>query len=335
MISIDSGRDNPISRPTLKSRCVVYVTDPGFLVPSIVSARQVLKQASGIADVVIALNGFRDEDYPRLSTLISDLGMVPCMMPYVCSPDPRSFTGHVPPAAMARLDLPKYLPPMYRNILYIDGDTQIVGDIRALLELTAPKGQVAAAPDSLWLGHATKARYPKDYLPGLGQVSRSVYFNSGVLAMSRETMDAVFPQALEFFLENPEKCLYHDQSALNAVMAGRVAQLSPRYNFITDYLYLGVLDRADPAILHFTGRPKPWINVGWPWFGRFMKQYSAPVQEFSELRPFAKVVSPEYSARIERDIKRTRQRYRMAFPITAYRRWRFLTTFRRREYFLN
>lgn len=236
---------------------------------------------------------------------------------------------------MARLELPKYLPSVYQDILYMDGDTQIVGDIGALLELTVPKGQVAAAPDSLWLGYATKARYPKDYLPGLGHVRESSYFNSGILALSRETMDSVFPEALEFFLKNSEKCLYHDQSALNAVMADRIVQLSPRYNFITDYIYLGVLNDADPAIIHFTGRPKPWINAGWPWFNRFIKQYSALVDEFPELRPFAKVVAPEYSSRIERGIEKTRRRYRMAFPITAYRRWRFISTLRRRGYFLN
>ena len=49
-----------------------------------------------------------------------------------------------------------------------------------------------------------------------------------------------------------------EQDALNATLQGGFAPLSPRYNFMGDFLLLDLERRIEPIVLHFVIPPKPW-----------------------------------------------------------------------------
>ncbi|SEM45485.1 Glycosyl transferase family 8 [Pseudoxanthomonas sp. GM95] len=317
-----------VAPPTPCHHAVVYCTDAGFLVPTLVSAQQVARQVmpEGIADVIIMINGFTPGQAEAVLDQIQRLGLIGIAMPAVELPDTVSFNKtHVPRSALARFLIPEHLPAQYTHITYIDGDTQIVGDIRPLAVLEVPDGRIAAAGDKAWLGYHLHDRSLGPYLHGLGLESQDDYFNSGVFSISRVTMETLFPQAMAFFLAHSTLCRYHDQSALNAVFKGRRDVLSPRYNWISDYAPLDMAGRFKPAILHFTGGGKPWQYAGAPWNGVFMPQYAALVDQWPVLKPFAPPAWTEAQNQEARASNDRRLRlYRIAFPIKIARKWRFV-----------
>lgn len=78
-------------------------------------------------------------------------------------------------------------------------------------------------------------------------------------------------KCIRYVSENPSKCIYPDQDALNVILLGLVRHLSFKYNtqgalFVDDYNLM--LDRAvwddvheskrNPIICHFTASIKPW-----------------------------------------------------------------------------
>lgn len=306
-------------------RAVVYATDPGFLIPSLVSASEAAQQVSSRADVVLALSGFSDSALNELSDVAAALDLLLITVPEVELGEGVQFNEtHVPPSSLLRLQLGKFLDRRYRHIIYIDGDTRIIGDITPLIEHTVAPGKILAANGNPWLGYHPRRRFLYDYLNGLGITSAFDYFNAGVLALRRETMDERFQEALEFFLANSDACRYHDQSALNAVFHGAREVMSPRYNFISDYAPLNVYEAADPAIVHFTGASKPWLYNGPPWQGRFSAAYDALVDRFPCLQPFTAAPDADRKHSFEAAYAKRKRFYRFAFPIYWLRRRRVL-----------
>ncbi|HEY4254498.1 MAG TPA: hypothetical protein VGM87_25070, partial [Roseomonas sp.] len=87
-------------------RAVVYVTDPGFLVPSLVSALEVQQQVSAIADIIICLTGFPDAEGERVAEIIENLGFSAKLMSDSVASDAVHFNKtHVPISTLARFFL--------------------------------------------------------------------------------------------------------------------------------------------------------------------------------------------------------------------------------------
>lgn len=266
----------------MHNKLIAFVTDRGYLVPSLVAAKQLVAQGvHEVADIVIYTIGVDEGLLERIQASVAGIALVPM----ASRTFERAAVGyfhqnHVPVAAMARLSLGEVMPRRYEHVVYMDGDVQVTGDILPLLAYTVPEGHIAAGVGSAWIDPAMT---PDGYLEALGGVDPRAYFNSGVLAFRRSTWDAMAPRALEFFLANAEACVRHDQSALNAVFRDRVVAFAPRYNFHHVYAQMGVQDAYRPSIVHFTGPDKPWAHAGPPWYGRFAAFYSAALAEHPEL----------------------------------------------------
>lgn len=278
----------------MKDTAVVFVTDKGFLVPSLVAALQVAEQpeATLIADIFIVLIDVDSGIVTSLASLFRDAGLsfVAMNSSLFLPPDDTFFNKtHVPRTALGRLALHHVLPAQYENVVYLDGDTQISGDITALLRHRVRPGHIAAVPEGNWLCEGDIGHYwpkHKAYMAALGIDDPHNYFNSGVLAFRMDTWREMAPRALEYFARYPERCIYHDQSALNAVFAGRYERLSPIYNFVLLYAELAIEDKVKPRIFHFTGGDKPWNYVGPPWNGRFTGAYRAFLETYPTLSAY-------------------------------------------------
>lgn len=101
------------------------------------------------------------------------------------------------------------------------------------------------------------------------------YFNSGVLMMNLDywRTNNVRDALSDYIENNPEKCFFPDQDALNAVLAEKVLYLEYTYNFQEQWyweeericLHFTKFDkilqyRDNPAIVHYTWNQKPWME---------------------------------------------------------------------------
>ena len=147
------------------------------------------------------------------------------------------------------------------RVLYLDVDMVNTGALRPLYETALGQNVIGAVADGGDLNRFAKMQ--------LAQVASDRYFNSGMLLIdvARWRRDHVGDDVLTYAQEHADRCRYHDQDALNAILHGQWHQLHPRYNAQTNIM-LGqtrrftqdVLRRvrAHPVLVHFCGHKKPW-----------------------------------------------------------------------------
>lgn len=265
----------------------MMTTDEGYLVPSLVLAEQLTENVlRGNEAVIIFLldldvethailrDSFDQSKIRFLPVGVRELGFGPELDNF--------FRGHVPVSALARLAIAELIPEEYEDLVYLDGDMQIVGDIGPLINAQVPAGQLAACVENFILTCDDIREEPVwayRYLRSLGIGQPSDYLNSGLLAFSRSTWLEVAPEAMRFFLDRPDLCKHHDQSALNAVCRGAWLPISPAYNYNSFFQKWLIPRPVQPRIVHFSSSPKPWQSDGGPWPQRFAGPYHAFLQK--------------------------------------------------------
>jgi lipopolysaccharide biosynthesis glycosyltransferase len=280
----------------VKDRAIIFTTDCGYIVPTLLVVRQILDQPKpmAMADVIVFLVGVDSSvvTYLRGAFHDADVSFIEMDAALIEIPEDNHFkSSPIPTTTLARLFTPTLIPEQYRQILYLDGDIQILGDLYPLVAYEVPSERILAANDQLfmseaWIGHAGRYwRRHLTYLKALG-VSASRYFNAGILAARVDFWSEICRDALRYFSENAHLCLYHDQSALNAVCADRRVPLSLNYNYQTPFYDLQIAS-AKPRILHFSGAAKPWNAAGESTkFGSFRQPYLDLIASHPELSTF-------------------------------------------------
>lgn len=268
---------------------VCYVGDLNFLLGSLISLRSLRRfTPSSEAEIYLFYLDPDPQILDRVQRAIApfDATILPLRIEDQLDLPSKAWNKtHVPRSALGRFFVEPHLPAHVRRLLYIDGDTFFVGDPRELFRYQPPEGALAAAEDisyfarNDWGAYGAKTRA---YFSTLGVDAAKGYFNSGVLYCQRDSWKAIAADALRYFAESSEKCLYHDQSALNAVVGDRRVRLSPCWNFQTPFCYWGVRPEIAPLILHFTEFPKPWMGDIEPWIFLADEIWQATV-EFAKL----------------------------------------------------
>ena len=161
-----------------------------------------------------------------------------------------------------------------KKAIYLDSDLLIRKDIKNLFDIDLEEYCYAAVVD----GSANE----KHILPNLEgniTIEKGNYYNSGVLLLNcdkiRKEMPATFANLL---LKQEEKNFYKfiDQDILNIACHNKIKKLTPKYNFVLNAYYGGMLGtyensgkfytekkeefksaQEDATIVHFTN-PKPW-----------------------------------------------------------------------------
>jgi lipopolysaccharide biosynthesis glycosyltransferase len=187
--------------------------------------------------------------------------------------------GRFSRAVFRRLFLDRVLPDRYERILSVDSDMLIrhagLGRLAALDLGSAP---FAAAYDMIFLMDFRQdalARQFQRHRRSLGLAKETPYFNAGLMAIDRArwTELDLGSRAISALRATPERYPYMEQSALNELVAGGFAPLSPRYNFMGDFLLLGLEEWIDPIVVHFVNDPKPWDLDRWRGEARFARTY--------------------------------------------------------------
>lgn len=184
----------------------------------------------------------------------------------------------------ARLFLDQMLAPNYAEILYLDGDTQVVGDLTPLLEFR-PKD-----------GHLCAVRDPMVYLNGINRLPDGFeaeirpfgenYVNSGVFRVSRHSWADISREALAQMGTETSALHFEDQTIINRVTEGRRDYASIRWNFPGFILGYGLEDIARPSIVHFMSNPRPWQGSYAPWGRSWHQPYADVAKKFPEIRQY-------------------------------------------------
>lgn len=181
--------------------------------------------------------------------------------------------GHVTAAAYCRLLVHDAVPEGIGRALYLDSDLLVEDDLAQLW--TAPlDGRAVLGVQDYLIPYLGWPGGPAGFGPSHRAAGRP-YFNSGVLVVDLDMWrrEAIPQRALHYLRKHEGELTFRDQEGLNAVLAGEVGLLDPRWNVSTSLLWLERWPEspfkermrrsrdallADPGIWHFTGPSKPW-----------------------------------------------------------------------------
>lgn len=149
------------------------------------------------------------------------------------------------------------------KVLYLDSDIIVNGDLKNLWDIDLSFYACAVVEDQC-----------ADDIRLHNRIDMySTYFNSGVLLMNLKYWrdNLIKEKLVDYIFNNPEKCLYPDQDALNVILERKVYFLDYKYNFQelmlddanNSFLHKDKWDKIkkafeQPIIIHYTKPIKPW-----------------------------------------------------------------------------
>ncbi|MBL8906998.1 MAG: hypothetical protein JNM20_10005 [Rhizobiales bacterium] len=243
---------------------ICLTPDRKFFGPAVCVAAQAI--AAGIpddADIVILCE--KGDIWPGYERLDASLRAKIKLITFDFSPliDHAPATPNGSRAIYRRLVLDRVLPQEYRRFIAIDSDIAIGREgLSPLVSLDLKGAPMAAAIDMIFymdFGGHLAAQF-KAHRASLGLAPDAPYFNNGVTVIHRAKWEAeeLGSRALALIAGDPDRYRWFDQDALNVLLQGRFTPLSPRFNFMGDFLLLDLENEVRPAIRHFVLRPKPW-----------------------------------------------------------------------------
>ncbi len=172
------------------------------------------------------------------------------------------FMKRLSPATLMKLSLAEHLADRYDKILYLDCDLTIHGDVGEIFFLdTAPFALAAVPSGRIWVHWSKKQREGfEDHCHKLGMSRPYRFFNTGVLYIDVEKWnnEKIGERALEFIRQNPDLCSLPDEHALNAILDGNIAEISPLWNTAPFPRWQKVRKDNNAIIIHHMGEQKPW-----------------------------------------------------------------------------
>jgi competence ComEA-like helix-hairpin-helix protein len=217
--------------------------DDRYTVPLAVMLRSVAEHLGKgrTARAFVLDGGMREESRTRLERIIATCpGRV--RVEWI-TPDPERLAGlrtmrRMSSAVYLCLLAPDLLPSEVGRAIYLDSDVVVQADLDELWDQ-------ALGDRSAWAAQ----NYRPPYIGGtwgieryreLGLDAEAPYFNTGVLVMNlvRWREERVSERAREYLRTHAEVLNYHDQEALNAVLAGTWGRLDPSWNVLTSIYWL-------------------------------------------------------------------------------------------------
>ena len=158
--------------------------------------------------------------------------------------------------AYCRILLPRVLD--VPRLIYLDCDVLVFRDLSELFDHPLSSGKIlAAVPDSETLSLGDDSRIVADAmkLPAQG-----AYFNSGVMLMDLDELrkQNFLERSLEFLETWSGRYRFHDQSAINFVLYGRIDAL-PEYWNRASWQFDEQDENDLSCVLHYT-RSAPWLR---------------------------------------------------------------------------
>ena len=188
---------------------------------------------------------------------------------------------------LARLLVDKLLPKEVDRIIYLDGDTLVLENIRELWEVDLEGKVLGMCPEP------TTSSERREKL----DLGMNMYHNSGVLLIDLQQwrMREIGKKIFHYYRVNDGRLFAPDQDALNGALKEEIKTLSITYNYfnifdVYPYRTLEKLSRPStfiskeefvkirkqPRIVHFLGEERPW-RIGNK--HRFRKDYVSALNQ--------------------------------------------------------
>ena len=288
---------------------IVYVTDPGFLKPTLVSVWSLLETITGKAELHIWGANLTDEHWHNISRVAAinpNITLVTKNLDAEHLEGAHGPTDYISAATMGRLFIPRYIDGY---ALYIDGDTLVVNDVAPLFQIDLGSAYAGVTRDYTllhWL--ADETAMGKDGTTRISEVNDFMhparsgdYFNAGIMLFNCDQIRSEPELARNVANVALASSRTHgDQDHLNILFRNNVRFLdigwnlswgrSGRHRKIFRKLKLPECGShaMGSRIVHYHGPQKPWHCPRkdiWSSKGRATFRYRRRLRLFSTLFP--------------------------------------------------
>ena len=176
-----------------------------------------------------------------------------------------------------RFFIPDFLPNDVNTALYIDADILCAGNVSELFSTELTEFACAMVLDHDYSEISKYNRLDYDF--------NDKHYNAGVILLNLDfwRKNNITDKLLKFVCNFPQKCLLHDQDAINAILHGKIKRLNFKYNLqnvlfrtplwadlsneeifpeekIEKKYWNEILTESipSPVFIHFIGPYKPW-----------------------------------------------------------------------------
>ncbi|HWT60069.1 MAG TPA: glycosyltransferase family 8 protein [Rhizobium sp.] len=248
----------------MQSNAVIVCSDVNMLPAACCTLLSVKRNFGGLGVEFLLLGiDLKPNESAEVGNFAKLHDMAITVLPYNTPDKAKQARGRWSGATLARLYMDLQIPENVKRLLYLDADVLAVAPVDELFTRDL-RGKALAAVDDYVMAFPEKAGARQRKI-GMGDGGR--YFNAGVLLFDWSVCRAKgrFARTREIFEQRSHLFENNDQDALNVSFDGDWLVLDPRWNTQTGLLPFV----ARPAILHFTGRKKPW-QATVPWVHRRM-----------------------------------------------------------------
>jgi len=264
---------------------VVCAADNKYAMQVAVTIRSILENLSGTRKLVqfIIDGGIKPHNKRKI---LNSIDSKRCEIKWIAKPDDfltgiqvlRDFgigdnitePKHITIAAYYRILIPELLPSDYKKAIYLDSDLIVNNDLGKLWDIDMGSNYLLAVQDQ----GAPYVSSPAGLInyKELGISPEHKYFNSGMLVIDLEKWRSnnISSKALGYLKNKRELIRWHDQDALNIVLAGKWQDVHPRWNQMPEIHGLSSWKESPfpenvynelvhkPYIIHFAIPAKPW-----------------------------------------------------------------------------
>jgi lipopolysaccharide biosynthesis glycosyltransferase len=220
-----------------------------------------LDRATTIRFFLLTNQTLSQQDRVTLSAIFPD-----CNLHFI-DVDANEFTWaplnrpHISVAAFYRLNMHKLLPSDIERVIYIDSDTIVVDSLLKLWNIDIGSKPIAGCADEGGVTQSIRLNLPLSHK----------YFNSGVMIfdLAKLRKSKLMDDIANLYQAREKEIILQDQDLLNIMFYDRTHILPLKWN-INNVMFAFTNIRpsysvedareavADPGIIHFTGRIKPW-----------------------------------------------------------------------------
>lgn len=242
----------------IKKINLVFITDKNYLPQFCVALSSLLKHNSSLIDKVFLIHDLI-ENKKILRVLDGfkkkySVDIFPITMKKSSEFDGFKITHYVTKATYYRLALADILPVEVKDVLYLDSDLIVTGDLSQIANLIFDDQCIAYA-----VNHINKSKeFLIEHGNKFGVAFNNKYYNAGVMYLNLELMRSLESTANLFAIatKHNENLRWWDQDVINIYFLNMWAELDFTYNAcdLTEKLeYL-------PKIIHYSGNRKPWLG---------------------------------------------------------------------------
>lgn len=282
---------------------ILYTCDNNFVWLMGISMISLLENNKNIKDLNIWLIGkdISEENREILSSIANKYSRNITIVDFPDLQIPDSLCSERwPKITFARLFANELLPKNIEQLLYIDCDTIIYGDISQLDSYDMKGNLFCGVRDCIG----------KKYRYNIGLSKDDLYINAGVLLINTKKLQEfdIRPYLEKTAWEYKDFITYTDQDLLNIAFKNQIGEISPRFNVMTivasyDLKTINLLRKPemfytekqlinakqDPRIIHYTTN----LLTVRPWYSNTNHPFAEEFRQYLEKSPWHDKVLPE------------------------------------------